>query len=101
MDTTNLERLNEFFGARGVTAALLSNPWTIAWLTGYAPPIQTGPSPFEGGPARAELGPPDVFGVVLYPTGLRIVLGKRLLCGSQDGAVMTEHDRPGTSGPLV
>ena len=53
MNTTNLERLTEFFGARGVTAALLSNPWTVAWLTGYAPPIQTGPSPFEGGPALA------------------------------------------------
>jgi Xaa-Pro aminopeptidase len=53
MNTTNLECLNEFFGARGVTAALLANPWTIAWLTGYAPPIQTGPSPFEGGPALA------------------------------------------------
>ncbi len=51
MNTTNLERLTEFFGARGITAALLSNPWTVAWLTGYAPPIQTGPSPFEGGPA--------------------------------------------------
>ena len=24
---------------------------TIAWLTGYAPPIQTGPNPFDGGPA--------------------------------------------------
>ena len=53
MNATNLERLIEFFGARGVTAALLSNPWTVAWLTGYAPPIQTGPSPFEGGPALA------------------------------------------------
>ena len=51
MNTTNLERLTEFFGARGITAALLSNPWTVAWLTGYAPPIQTGPSPFDGGPA--------------------------------------------------
>ena len=29
---------------------MLSNPWTITWLTGYAPPIQTGPSPFDGGP---------------------------------------------------
>jgi Xaa-Pro dipeptidase len=53
MNTTNLERLTEFFGARGFTAALLSNPWTVAWLTGYAPPIQIGPSPFEGGPALA------------------------------------------------
>ena len=53
MNTANLERLTEFFGARGISAALLSNPWTVTWLTGYAPPIQTGPSPFEGGPALA------------------------------------------------
>jgi Xaa-Pro dipeptidase len=53
MNRTNLDRLSEHFRGSGVTAALLSNPWTIAWLTGYAPPIQTGPSPFEGGPALA------------------------------------------------
>jgi hypothetical protein len=35
----------------GLKAALLSNPATITWLTGYAPPIQTGANPFEGGPA--------------------------------------------------
>jgi Xaa-Pro aminopeptidase len=51
MNATNLERLTEFLAASGFTAALLSNPWTIAWLTGYAPPNQTGPSPFDGGPA--------------------------------------------------
>lgn len=53
MNRTNLDRLQDFFGARGVTAALLANPWTITWLTGYAPPIQTGPSPFDGGPVLA------------------------------------------------
>ena len=52
MNQTNLDRLTTL-RARGIAAALLSNPWTIAWLTGYAPPIQTGPSPFEGGPALA------------------------------------------------
>jgi Xaa-Pro aminopeptidase len=34
-----------------LAAVLLSNPFNVTWLTGYAPPIQTGPSPFEGGPA--------------------------------------------------
>ena len=53
MDTTNLERLTEFFGGGASPPRCLSNPWTVAWLTGYAPPIQTGPSPFEGGPALA------------------------------------------------
>ncbi len=53
MNRTNLDRLSAHFRGGGITAALLSNPWTLAWLTGYAPPIQTGPSPFEGGPALA------------------------------------------------
>ncbi|PKO22208.1 MAG: hypothetical protein CVU38_10640 [Chloroflexi bacterium HGW-Chloroflexi-1] len=53
MNQTNLDRIQDFFRERGMAAALLANPWTVAWLTGYAPPIQTGPSPFEGGPALA------------------------------------------------
>ncbi len=53
MNQTNLARLQAFFRQRGVTAALLANPWTITWLTGYAPPIQTGPSLFDGGPVLA------------------------------------------------
>jgi Xaa-Pro dipeptidase len=51
MHQENLNRLKEYFLSRGITAALLSNPFNLTWLTGYAPPIQTGPSPFEGGPA--------------------------------------------------
>ena len=51
MNQINLDRLSDYFRGHGISAALLSNPWTIAWLTGYAPPIQIGPSPFEGGPA--------------------------------------------------
>ncbi len=47
----NFERLNAHLRSLGVEAALLSSPFTLTWLTGYAPPIQTGPSPFEGGPA--------------------------------------------------
>ena len=38
-------------------AALFSNPATITWLTGYAPPIQAGPSPFEAGPALCWVTP--------------------------------------------
>ncbi len=53
MNQQNMERLDEHLKSLGVRAALLSSPWTITWLTGYAPPIQTGPSPFEGGPALA------------------------------------------------
>jgi Xaa-Pro dipeptidase len=51
MNSEALARLGEFLKEKNLTAALFSNPATITWLTGYAPPIQTGPSPFEGGPA--------------------------------------------------
>jgi len=51
MDEINLARFAEFARERGYQAVLLANPANITWLTGYAPPIQTGPSPFEGGPA--------------------------------------------------
>jgi Xaa-Pro dipeptidase len=51
MNYQNLERLGAHLRSLGVEAALLSSPFTLTWLTDYAPPIQTGPSPFEGGPA--------------------------------------------------
>jgi Xaa-Pro dipeptidase len=51
MNEISLARLQETLQQKGCQAALLTNPATITWLTGYAPPIQTGPSPFEGGPA--------------------------------------------------
>lgn len=46
-------RLGAFLGARSLGSALLSNPATITWLTGYSAPIESGPSPFEGGPVLA------------------------------------------------
>ena len=51
MNHQNLERFRSHLRSLGVEAALVSSPFTLTWLTGYAPPIQTGPSPFEGGPA--------------------------------------------------
>jgi Xaa-Pro dipeptidase len=51
MHPENVARFRDYLRSKGLTAALLSNPFTLTWLTGYAPPIQTGPSPFEGGPA--------------------------------------------------
>lgn len=46
-------RLEAFLESRSLGAALLSNPGTITWLTGYSAPIESGPSPFDGGPALA------------------------------------------------
>ena len=51
MNPQAMEGLLGHFRAQGIDVALLSHPSTLTWLTGYAPPIQTGPSPFEGGPA--------------------------------------------------
>ena len=50
MHLQNLAKLGEYMKSQGLQAALISNPFSITWLTGYAPSIQTGPSPFEGGP---------------------------------------------------
>lgn len=51
MNQPSLERLMAFQKMQDLSAVLLSNPASLIWLTGYAPPIETGPSPFEGGPA--------------------------------------------------
>ena len=51
MHTENVTKLAGYLHAQGLQAALLANPFNLTWLTGYAPPTQTGPSPFEGGPA--------------------------------------------------
>jgi Xaa-Pro aminopeptidase len=51
MNQHALKRIGDWMKEQDLAAALLSNPFNITWLTGYAPPIQTGPSPFEGGPA--------------------------------------------------
>ena len=53
MNTYSQERLEDFLKQHALAALLLSDPHSLTWLTGYAPPIQTGPNPFEGGPALA------------------------------------------------
>ncbi len=53
MQHGNLARLSTFLASRALDGALISDPATVTWLTGYAPPIESGPSPFEGGPALA------------------------------------------------
>lgn len=51
MNEISFAQLQDTLRKKGCPAAILTNPATITWLTGYAPPIQTGPSPFEGGAA--------------------------------------------------
>jgi len=44
------ERTHELLESKGIEQALFANPHTVKWLTGFAPPVQTGPHPFAGGP---------------------------------------------------
>jgi Xaa-Pro aminopeptidase len=60
MNHTSLERLLVFLKTEHLSAVLLSNPSSLTWLSGYAPPIETGLSPFEGGPALAWCSEGDV-----------------------------------------
>ncbi|MGE5223120.1 MAG: M24 family metallopeptidase [Omnitrophica WOR_2 bacterium] len=53
MNQYNLDRLKAYLSRQQISTALLTHPHTITWLTGYAPPVQTGPSPFEGSPVLA------------------------------------------------
>jgi Xaa-Pro dipeptidase len=55
MNQQALERLRQWMKDQDLEAVLLSNPFNVTWLTGYAAPVQTGPSPFEGGPALVWL----------------------------------------------
>ncbi len=44
------QRAHAHFKAKGIDRALLANPYTIKWLTGFAPPVQVGFNFFAGGP---------------------------------------------------
>ena len=44
------QRASELLHARQIDAALFASPASITWLTGFTPPVQTGPHPFAGAP---------------------------------------------------
>lgn len=44
------QRTHEYLKARGIERALLASSSNVKWLTGFAPPVQLGPSVFAGGP---------------------------------------------------
>ncbi len=48
--STQRAQTHELLKSRGIERALFANIATVKWLTGFAPPIQTGPSAFLGGP---------------------------------------------------
>ncbi|GIK42277.1 MAG: aminopeptidase [Chloroflexota bacterium] len=44
------QRAHAHFKSKGIGRALLVNPYTVKWLTGFAPPVQVGSNFFAGGP---------------------------------------------------
>ncbi len=116
MQQANLDRFRDYLRARGLAAALLSNPATITWLTGYAPPIQTGPSPFEGGPALAWVRDNDIIVIAsdaeapaIAATGASAraytgyTIEEPLLCAERQLAALLETLKPhaGLSGTVA
>ncbi|MCS6825642.1 MAG: Xaa-Pro peptidase family protein [Caldilinea sp.] len=43
-------RAGELLREKGIDAAFFASPASVTWLTGFAPPIQTGPHPFAAAP---------------------------------------------------
>jgi Xaa-Pro aminopeptidase len=107
MHSENLIKLAEALKSQGVEAALISNPFNITWLTGYAPSIQTGPSPFEGGPALGwfyngeltllltdwEAGPAGQTGVNVHPY-VGYTVDEPLACVQRMSAALGEMLKP-------
>lgn len=44
------EQTHELLKSRGIERALFANYTSVKWLTGFNPPLHTGPSVFSGGP---------------------------------------------------
>ncbi len=44
------QRASELLHEQGIDAALFASSASITWLTGFAPPVQTGPNPFAAAP---------------------------------------------------
>ena len=107
MHSENLVKLGEALKSQGLEAALISNPFNITWLTGYAPSIQTGPSPFEGGPALGwfhegeltllltdwEAGPAGETGVNVFPY-VGYTIDEPLACAQRMAAALGEMLKP-------
>jgi Xaa-Pro dipeptidase len=51
MHEVQRQRAHELLSSRRLERALFASPASVTWLTGFAPPVQTGISPFSGGPA--------------------------------------------------
>jgi Xaa-Pro aminopeptidase len=50
MHEAQRQRTQSLLQTRNIDAALFASPASVTWLTGFAPPVQTGPHPFAGAP---------------------------------------------------
>lgn len=60
-----LERTARAVAAAGADWAVLTSPDAVAYATGHVVPIETGPSPFAGGPSLALVGKDGTAGLVV------------------------------------
>ncbi len=64
MTTDRQERIRQILTELGADWAILTSPDAVCYATGQAIPIETGPSPFTGGPAMALVGRLGGVGIV-------------------------------------
>lgn len=103
MNEQNVHKLGDYLRSRSMEAMLLSSPFNITWLTGYSSSIQTGPSPFEGGPALGwfrdgtltlvvndwEAGPASATGVQVQ-SYLGFSIDEPLLCSKRQAQALSK-----------
>ncbi len=78
-NTTKLDLVRETLRQKGVDSAVLCDPFSITWASGYPVPFMTGPSPFEAAvtvayitPDSATLIVPDAMEGVAADTGFAV-----------------------------
>jgi Xaa-Pro aminopeptidase len=69
LDPFKLERTRQRLAAAGLDAALSTDFYNVAYLTGYGMPLEHGPSPFTRGFAAALFTPERVTLVAERPAG--------------------------------
>ena len=79
------QRAQAHLKAKGIERALFASPYSIKWLTGFAPPVQVGPNFFAGSPPLVwyEAGHFTLFVVDAYTADIA-AFGQE-----PDGAVVT------------
>jgi Xaa-Pro aminopeptidase len=105
MHTEQRQRARELLHSRGVASALFAHPHSVTWLTGFAPPVQTGRNLFAGGPALVYYAG-GVFTLVVVDAWADLAAP---LAQEQDAALLTyqgytieqELDGPGNLRRLL